>query len=43
MIDVGMARAEITVVRRLARKKKITTAARMPPRTRCSLTVSTAA
>ena len=40
---MGIARAEIIVVRMLARKKKITTAASTPPSIRCSLTVSTAA
>ena len=42
-IDVGIAIAAMSVERRLPRKRSTTSAARKPPRTRCSSTASTAA
>ena len=43
MMDVGIAIAAMSVERRFPRKRRTTRAARKPPRTRCSWTVSTAA
>ena len=43
MIDVGIAMAAMMVVRMLARKKKMTSAARKLPATRCSSSERTAA
>ena len=42
-MDVGIAMAAMSVERRLPRKRRTTSAARKPPRRRCSWTVSTAA
>src|SRR5512139_1145991 len=40
MMEVGMAIAAITVERKFQRKKATTSAAKIEPRTRCSLTVA---